>query len=176
MSTRVRDPFSCFIIRCVRAPPSLPGTGCPASGSCLSQVLLGSLDPVPSLASPDLPSQPQAAGMPRWHSGICAVLNSSACHPLAPSPRVPVPPAPLAKAPFQAVFSLCGSCRVPQASLAGELLFYLQPRYTAVLLAVRCSGWYARDKLGSSATRRRAGCCCCIFLSLSYFLALWLGN
>lgn len=40
MSTQAWNPFSCFIIHCVRAPYSLSGTGCPASGSCPSWALI----------------------------------------------------------------------------------------------------------------------------------------
>lgn len=56
--TRAGSLFMCHYP--VRArPAALPGAGCPARGSRLSQALLGGLDPIAMLASPDLSSLPR---------------------------------------------------------------------------------------------------------------------
>lgn len=115
MSTRARDPFSCFVLQCGRTAAPVP-----VPAACSS--------PCPSLVSP--PRVPWPPVVPWGHSCTCMILSSSACCP-PPSPFV-------APAPFQAALSL--SLRVPLTAAGRRpvILFIAMVQSCA-------AGWEARS-------------------------------
>lgn len=133
MSTRVRDPFSCFIIRRAQVPPPSLPLAASRGSPCRSLALPGSPDPGPSLASPALPSGPRArrgstVGPGRFQTPPCVTPQHPSC-----------PNSPTTSA---AQSSLSGC--LPSVALAVSLrppwqesCDYLQRRCSAVLAGAR---------------------------------------
>lgn len=146
-------------------PPTLPPP------RCLSRVAL----PVPAFAGqpwswsllgtscPPL----RAPGTPWQHSGTRAISNSPVCHPPTP-PMSRYPHLRCPKLPLR-LFALCGSRRVPQATVVGEL------RLSAAAVLGRAGRRVRDPDGGSTGGTGQRGCSArgwglpVCFFSLRYF-------
>lgn len=172
MSTRVRDPFSCFIMQRAQVPPPSLPLAASRGSPCPSLPLPGSPGPGPSLAPPALPSGPRARRGSTVGPG-----------PFQTPPCVTPQPPPCPDTPTSAAQSSLSGC-LPSVALAVSLrppwwesCDYLQRRCSAVL-----AGAYgtpmggAPGEPGSADALHGDGGCQCVFSPFVIFLALVVGN